>query len=238
MMESLSPNWFAEGRMDFEYKKYVLLSYLQKIDSYFHKNILFPQLPDLVFHYNNLLLFKENKSSLQKLFPQRLTKADIEQIKLTYEKIISDDALMHEIENIISYSIPRINSSMQEGKEIYEFVERQINIYPVGLVPLFPYAGYMFIKDGRNKDTKVYEYQITIFENSEEKLRGIHTQFICSYEKKITNTFESIKLELIRSIKKLPNPAVYGIETELTFPVDQTLLPIAKRSLVKYIATN
>jgi hypothetical protein len=34
----------------------------------------------------------------------------------------------------------------------------------------------------------------------------------------------------------MPNPAVYSIETELKFPVDETLLPVAKRSLVRYIS--
>jgi hypothetical protein len=30
---------------------------------------------------------------------------------------------------------------------------------------------------------------------------------------------------------------VYSIETDLSFPVEETLLPIAKRSLVKFITT-
>jgi hypothetical protein len=30
---------------------------------------------------------------------------------------------------------------------------------------------------------------------------------------------------------------VYSIETDLSFPVEETLLPVAKRSLVKYITT-
>jgi hypothetical protein len=33
----------------------------------------------------------------------------------------------------------------------------------------------------------------------------------------------------------MPNPAVFNIETALALPVDETLLPIAKRSLVKFI---
>jgi hypothetical protein len=41
---------------------------------------------------------------------------------------------------------------------------------------------------------------------------------------------------MIRYNKQLPNPAVYAIETILTFPLDETLLPIAKRSLVKFLS--
>jgi hypothetical protein len=52
----------------------------------------------------------------------------------------------------------------------------------------------------------------------------------------MVNTYENIKSELIRGKKDLPNPAVYSIETDLTCPVEETLLPIAKRSLVRYIS--
>jgi hypothetical protein len=50
------------------------------------------------------------------------------------------------------------------------------------------------------------------------------------------NTYENIKSELIRHRTMLPNPAVYGIETDLRFPIEETLLPIAKRRLVRYLA--
>jgi hypothetical protein len=50
------------------------------------------------------------------------------------------------------------------------------------------------------------------------------------------NSYENIKAELIRSRKDFPNPAVYSIETDLSFPIDETLLPIAKRTLVRYIS--
>jgi hypothetical protein len=41
---------------------------------------------------------------------------------------------------------------------------------------------------------------------------------------------------LIRQHNGLHNPAVYALEIDLNFPMDETLLPIAKRSLVKYIS--
>jgi len=52
----------------------------------------------------------------------------------------------------------------------------------------------------------------------------------------MSNTYESIKADLIRHRNELPNPAVYAVEIDLTFPYNETLLPIAKRSLVKYIS--
>jgi hypothetical protein len=84
----------------------------------------------------------------------------------------------------------------------------------------------------------VYRYQITVFENANEKFRGVHTQYIESETKGIGRTFEQLKLDLIKRYKELPNPATYMILTNIKFPYQHTLLPIAKRLLVKYINTS
>jgi hypothetical protein len=235
-MKELSKNWFIEGSIDFEYKKYILLDYLQEINRHFDKSKLYPNLTDLIFHYNNLLFFKKNKTMLQQAFPQRLTKADIEAVKLTYQKIVDDDNSMKEIEQIISYAMQKINPAIQTGKEIYDFVESCLNIDPVGIVPLMPYHGYFSLRNGKEKTHSIYEYQITIFENKDDKYRGININFVEYYEESLTRTPESIKLDLIRRNQYLPNPAVYYVQSDITFPLEQTLLPVAKRSLVKYIS--
>src|ERR1700679_219709 len=121
-MKELSQNWFIEGSLDFEYKKYILLDYLQEINRHFDKSKLYPNLTDLIFHFNNLLYFRTNKTMLQQAFPQRLTKADIEAVTLTYKKIADDDTTMREIELIINYAMQQMDPAIQTGKEIYDFV--------------------------------------------------------------------------------------------------------------------
>ena len=236
-MKSLGINWFIEGSIDFEYKKYILLDYLQEISRHFDKSKLYPNLTDLIFHFNNLLYFKKNKSMLQQAFPQRLTKADLEAVKLTYQKIVDDDNTMQQIEQIIAYALQKMDPAIQTGKEIYDFVESRLNIDPVGIVPLMPYHGYFSLRNGMERTNFIYEYQITIFENKDDKYRGININFIDTWEQSITNTPEAVKLDLIRRNKYLPNPAVYYVQSDITFPLEQTLLPVAKRSLVKYISS-
>jgi hypothetical protein len=234
-LKSLGLNWFIEGSLDFEYKKYLLLDYLQEINRHFDKSQLYPNLSDLVFHYNNLLDFKQNKTVLQQAFPQRLTQADIEAVKLTYKKIVEDDSSMQEIERIITYAINEMDPALQTGKEIYDFVESRLMIDPVGLVPLVPYQGYFSLRNGGERTNWVYEYQITIFENKDDRYRGINIQFVDTFEQSISNTPEAIKLHLINQRRHLPNPAVYYVQSDIAFPLEQTLLPVAKRCLVKYI---
>ena len=234
-MKSLSETWFAEGYIDFELKKYTLLAYLQHVNSYFNQNKLYPQLADIIFHYNNIVAFRENRKFLQERFPKQLTEINIKKLQLEYEKLIEDNELMKELEEIIHYSAEKIKKTIQNGTEIYEFVEAKLKIEPVGLIPLETNEGYLLIRDGKFNATVAYQYQLTIYEKHDEKYRGLRTDFVNQWTRSVSNSVENIKAELIRSHKELPNPAVYNIETALVYPMEETLLPIAKRSFVKYI---
>jgi hypothetical protein len=235
-MKTLSETWFADGYIDFELKKYTLLAYLQEIHRYFNENKLYPQLADIIFHYNNLAAFRENKKYLQEQFPKKLTGVQLEKLQILFEQMTEDDELMQQLEEIINYAAQEIQRTICNGTEIYEFVEDKLVIFPVGLVPLDSHEGYFFLSEGRRSDTRVYQYRLSFFEKHDEKYRSIRTEYIDSWSRNLVNTYENIKAELIRLKTGLPNPAVYSIETELKFPVDETLLPIAKRSLVRYIS--
>ena len=236
-MKTLSETWFAEGRIDFELKKYTLLAYLQEVTRYFNENKLYPQLADIIFHYHNIVAFRENKKYLQEHFPKKMTGIQMEKLQLLYEQMIGDDELMQELEDIIHYSAGKMKGAIQNGTGIYEFVEDKLDIAPVGLIPLDTQEGYFFLSSGNEKSTGVYHYRLSIFEKHDEKYRSIRTLFIDNWKRSISGTYEHIKSELIKRWSDLPNPAVYSIETALRFPVDETILPIAKRRLVKFIST-
>ena len=237
-MKQLSETWFAEGYIDFELKKYTLLAYLKEISSYFDQNRLYPQLSDLIFHYNNIVAFRENKKYLQEQFQKKLTGIQIEKLQLLYEQMIEDSELMQELEDIINYSADEMKTTISNGAEIYEFVEQNLTISPVGLVPLDSQEGYFFLSAGNSKATRVYHYRLSFFEKHDERFRSMKTSYIDLLQRSIVNSYENIKYNLIKTRSELSNPAVYCIETELQFPVEETLLPIAKRSLVKFIATT
>jgi hypothetical protein len=234
-MKNLSETWFAEGYIDFELKKYTLLAYLQQVNRYFNENKLYPQLADVIFHYNNLVAFKENKKFLQEHFPKKLTGIQLEKLQFLYEQMIEDTELMKELEEIINYSTSTIKRTIRSGTEIYEFREEKLTITPVGLVPLDINEGYFFLSSGR-RNTRVYYYRLSFFEKHDEKYRSIRTSYIDNQRRSMSNSYENIKASLIRARNELPNPAVYAVETNLSFPLSETLLPIAKRSLVKYIS--
>jgi hypothetical protein len=232
---NLSETWFMEGYIDFELQKYRLLAYLHEVRQCFNETKLYPQLSDIVFHYNNLLGFQQNKRFLQDQFPKKLDMLNMQRLELVYEKMLADNELMDELEKITQYALDEMKGTISEGAEIYDFIEKQLLIEPIGIVPLYKNEGYIFLRYGAHSEVRIYNYNITLFEHKNSRYKGIKMEYIDSREKNLANTYEQIKLDIIRTYRTLPNPAVYKVEFPLLVPFNETLLPVAKRVLVRHI---
>ena len=152
-MVQLSETWFVEGNIDFESKKYTILAYLQRVNSHFKENKLYPELSDIIFHYNNIISFKNNKKYLQQQFPKRLTGVQIQKLEMLYEELISDNELMAELEDITYYAMKNMKKTIDIGANIYEEVEKKMYIEPIGLLPLDNREGYFFLAHMRVAST-------------------------------------------------------------------------------------
>lgn len=235
-MDKLKDNWLTDGLIDFEYKKYHLLAYFKNVKESFNRLELYPFLSDLVFHYRNLILIRENKTLIQESFPKELSTESLKNMELNYRRIVEDDQVMLEIESIMEYALPYFKNSLEEGSFIYEYVESKCEISPIGLTSLYLDEGYLFVTQPPEKETNIYRYQATIFNQSTEPFRGIHTDFLLTASRSISNTYENLKLDLIKQYAELPNPSVYLVLSRVWFPYLQTLMPVAKRLLVKQIS--
>ena len=235
-MDKLEQDWLTNGLIDLEYKKYVLLGYLKKVKHAFDKVELYPHMGDLVFHYRNLLSIKENKMLLRESFPKEISPEEFRKLELSYKKMIDDDAVMSELESIIEFAIPKVKDSLKEGSVIFEYVESQCQIEPIGVTPLYSKEGYLFVTQPPQKETQVYRYQMSIFEDAHEQLRSLNTEYIDTVSRSLTTTYENIKLDLMRKFKDLPNPATYLIASKMKFPFTETFMPVAKRLFVKHIS--
>ncbi len=231
-MKSLHLNWFFENQPDFEYKKYLLLAYLQDVQQQFNQTKLYPALADLVAHYRNLQQFKKSKDELYEVFPNQIEQLDLQRFKISFSKVISNDELMNHLQEIIDFSLPTIQKHIDEGKEIYDFIEKEITLNPIGILPIYRNEGYLLVK---HQEIKVYEYSVKLFVHDEIDYRAIHATYLTSYQQNFVNTCENIKIDMVRNRKKLPNPATFLVDTKFDYPIEDTLLPITKRLLMKYI---
>lgn len=231
-MKKLSTDWFIEGLQDFEYKKYLLLAYLQHVAREFAEVRLYPAFSDLIHHYKNLTSFQENKRKLWEQFPGKLSEEEFRKFRLTFEPQIDEGPSIQEIEAIVEYAIPQIRNHVKEGKEIYDYIEDQLRIEPIGITPLYKQEGYLFLRVSPRPVVKVYEYQIVFFENTDANYHGISLHYLDSFTYTLANTYESMKLHLIRHHTKLPNPATWLLYAVHPFPEQASLLPIAKRKML------
>jgi len=234
-MEKLEENWITQGLVDFEYKKYILLAYIQHISRQFDEKKLYPELADLIQHYRNLIQLKENQELIWNNFPKKLTRLDLKNFMAHYEKTINEDEYMEEINMIVGYGLPRMEKKIKEGQEVYDTIEDKLSFEPIGIEPLVKNWGYLFLKNGSERHTTVYEYTLSIFEALQEKYRSVKMIYINQFELSISQSFEQIKLHLIRSNRDLPNPATYLIRSEDPYPFKESLLPIAKRRLMAHL---
>lgn len=234
----LSETWFMEGFIDFELQKYRLLAYLKEVKNSFNATKLYPQLSDIVAHYKNLLAFRENKKLMQDKFPRRLDQINAQKLELVFEKMLADTEVMQELEQITDYALEQMKGTITEGAEIFDFVEKKLLVEPVGIMPLYKNEGYVFLHFGDKFEVRIYNYTITLFEQRNAKYKGIRMEYMETRTKTPVNTYQQIKLDVIRDYRALPNPAVFMVDFPLAVPLNETLLPIAKRVLVRHIAEN
>lgn len=235
-MPKLSKDWITEKCIDFEYKKYILLAYLQDVEKHFEMTKLYPSLTELVEHYLHTKALSEGREQIRQAFPKQITGLDPEAMQMKYKQVIEDDALMQEITEIVQFSLPRFRDYLKEGKKIYDFIEGHIHVTEVGVLPLQTEQGYFFLKGGEGSDTNVFEYHLTFYENSEDRFRAIRTRYVCTYSDGLMHSFQGIKSEMLRQNPSLPNPATYAMEADISIPVQETFLPVAKRMLVKRLS--
>lgn len=234
-MSKLSKNWITEGLIDFEYKKYQLLAYLKETDRRFKAVQLYPHLGELIEHHRNLAELKSGKKNLSDFFPKALESIDFKETKLNFEPRTEDHEVLKEINQITDFAIPRIEGQIQEGKAIYDFVEDQVEFEPVGILPIYNREGFVLMTREKKSEIHAYRYKSSLLQIAGERFRSISVWLIGIFEKTLVRTLESLKLELIREIKELPNPATYRMHSRQEFPIEETLLPISKRLLLQHV---
>jgi hypothetical protein len=231
-MATLKNDWLTEGWIDFEYKKYLLMAYLQEVSNNFSAYKLFPDLSNVKGHYETASQLRKTKDQIVASFPKKLTGIDLKKKRFVYERFMESEHLA-EIDSILDYSLPLFQQTLTRGQSQFADIEAQLTFAPIGIVPLHLQEGYLFLYRTRSSETDIYHYQVRLFENQTQ--RGVQTTHLETVRKNVSTTFENLKLTLIRKRRELPNPATYLVESPVDYPIQETLLPIAKRLIVKYV---
>ena len=193
-MKTLPKNWLTQGWIDFEYKKYQLLAYLQETEKEFRSVKMYPTLSDLIDHYRTLKQIQLGKNELRNLFPKALTSVDFQNVQLHFRPRIQDGEEMEEISRITAFALPRLTTRIEEGQSILDYVESNLIFEPVGIQPLYTKEGYLMVTQENVEDVYAFRYKSNLLQMAGEKFKNIAIWLIGTFRKSLTVTLEKIKL--------------------------------------------
>jgi hypothetical protein len=234
----LEINWFTQGIVDFEHKKYILLAYLKSVSKRFEAVKLYPELGELIGHLRNLKAFAENKELLAAQFPRQFTGIDMDKLRLRYKALLDDGEILGEIERIIQYALPKMDRLTQQGLEIYDSLEEQIEIEPVGIEPIYKKEGYLFLSEQEKQDVRIYRYTWQFYTSNADRFVGFSTTYLYTELRSWLNHAVEVKYKLMKRFSDLPNPACYRIHSKISMPVQETFLPLAKRLMLQRLGNT
>lgn len=238
-MKRLSFSLFVDAVRDREAAQYSILAALKEIHQHFRQNCIYPDLTDIIeVHQQTLDIFKRTKE-VDNALPRTLSSIDLRNLTLLYSLQHSPDATIESIKELLEWSLPHVEMTLEEGKIIYDFVDENCQVIPVGIIPNYQDEGYFIVPDIQNALYAIIRYHVTVFTGAEDKYRALRTRLIDIIPMNgIVSDFRSVKLDLVKQFPDLPNPAVYLCETAIEFPFAETLFPVAKRKLLCSIANN
>lgn len=225
--------WITQGILDAEYKEYLLLAWLQKLKAEFRESRLYPALSDLIRKHKELAqLHSELLAGKERGAAVGL---DLKRLRILRQTAGSHEGLDEYLDTLIQRALPHLTLAIEEGKTLYDLIERQLAFTPVGIQPLRLDEGYLILTVGRNQRRSLRAYR---FQKS-RILRGgeayVQLKLEC-VEERMTSRFEpaeSVKWRLISKHRDLPQPATFHAHANLAVPVQHSLLPITRRRLLK-----
>jgi len=227
-MSALGFDLFAAAS-DEEAARYRVLDGLQRVKKAFARNEVYPYLSDLIHLHQTLSRLTEAAATVRQSQPGALKGIDLENGRLVYEESPEKPLLA---ESLARWSLPLLAEMIEEGRTLYEFVDMNSEVMAVGIMPAYQDEGFLIIP--AKSHHRILRYAMSLYEEPDGRYRSLRT----------TEVMEASRMELITGIKRrlvqdhpeLPNPATYRIATSLEFPVEATLLPVAKRKLLQYLA--
>lgn len=234
--DTLNLDLFTQVESDFEMRQYMVLAGLKSISEDFQHNRIYPHLSGLVELRSTLVDIKNRLEDLRNDFPKRIKNIDLVNKIIEHEVVFVDGSDLSKVEDLIEWALPHIEEKIEEGKALYEYVDEEIRIEEVGILPSYVDEGYFFVPDNEEAQLLLFEYEVSIFQSAQDQYRALKTGFLKAlHQGRALLSPNSIKLDLIRENKKLPNPATYSFQTELAFPFNATIFPVVKRKLMQQL---
>lgn len=235
-MAALDLNMFTTGAHDPEAAQYRILGAMQAAASDLRHNRLYPSLGQLVEITSILETISNNREQYRTVLPKRLSGVDFDKKTLQFDAIPADEASITSVFQLVDWALPQLRTLTEEGVAMFDFVLQNLHIDVVGIMPMYRDEGYVFVPDPREHVYHVIRYEMSLYTAENDNYRAMKTIEVATRgQGDVMSAPEIVKLDLVREHQDLPNPATYLVDTDLDFPFENTILPVAKRKLMKVL---
>lgn len=213
----LDDSWLTSDPIDFEYKKYLLLAYDQKLKAERNENKLYPHLTDVVDKLTYVNDFLKNLTQFENS-AKEFEKIDWLKKEVRYKTKINDESF-DDVKYISWYSQNILSDLYIEFKNLYDDIDGSIVINGDRFSVFDKFNGYIQVK--YNKKEKILFYEI----------------FKTLYPEPIYH-IKTSKPSLKDYYNDRYNKNIFEVTVNEKFPVKESLIPVLHRKFLLHVLGN
>jgi hypothetical protein len=210
---------------DLEKSKYILLNKFKLCEMEFNQSKLYPTYQMLINIYQQLVDILNNHN---RIFNKEYTDAISEEEMEEKHKLVNNE--LEKSFELMHWAFAHLNKTLDTGRIIYDFVNESINIESIGIISEHNKEGYLVLPDNRNRMLRIIKYERNLY-------KILKTKEVGNYECNIIVVPKAVVRNQIISDDIL-NQIIYYLDTELSFPYIETILPVAKRKFLNFLESN
>jgi hypothetical protein len=201
----------------------------------FHYYRLYPFLRDLIEVNEVLGLILDKKISLEENIRQIIQSSILVKNGNDFNNKSDIEHEINVIYDFINWAYPQIQDVVEEGKVIYNFVKQNLSIEQIGIVSKTKDKGIFIIVNKEKDLIQIYHYQIPFLWGGANSSTIMRIRLMKSFpiEKPFQDILNTVKIEINYKYPYLHNTALFKIDFDFDFPFEETVLPVAKRRLIK-----
>jgi len=156
---------------------------------------------------------------------------------IVYEKAHQVGNQLDKLLNFIDWALQLNRPVLEEGRIIKNFVEDDLEIRRISSTEKnYHGKGYFSLPNNKKGVLNIYLYEIMWDWSQENLYQQINSQLVKSIpQSAIHNSIEEMITNFIHYSQDLHEPVAYILETDLDFPYEETIFPIAEDKLLKYL---
>lgn len=231
----MDPEWIITGSIDAEQKEYKLMAYFQKMNVFLEEIKLYPMFIEVSVHLGNIqTIINQNRIlKTKKKFLSHDDELVVTDLVVHDLPVMSDEEQV-EFKKILKNVQPKLFDYFNMVKAIWTLVYDSLTVnIKRNRNNLKSKSGFFYYRD--EGMTYVWRYDIRRVRNS-FNLTKTHVKMMYNGDgEDLTITQLISKFSKTYKTKKEKSFPVFEILSTQKFPIDETLVPIAKRKIVSLI---